>query len=341
MPVIDDRTSRNYPLPHASNKIADDVVRLREALTAVDGDVVALLVELGAKAAIGHVHALADITGLVTALAGKAASGHLHALADLTDVDVSTVANGQLLKRVGTKWQPANLLLGDIGGWEATVQAMIATNVSALVGSAPATLDTLAELATALGSDPNFAATVMAAIGGKAPLTHGHAMGDITGLVTALAGKAASAHAHVAADISNFAGAVAALIPPIYFEKLWDTTISTLVAGVEHSVDFGTYTAALTLVLGVSGDTGATNGFHRINMLDSSGTVLENAQSGVSIGAANHSSSATFWSKYGIMGAGAPSNAKTFDTAQRMRYALNGSGTNLDAGRIITFGIKI
>lgn len=51
---------------------------------------------------------------------------------------------------------------------EAESSAAIATAVAALVNSSPAALDTLAELATALGNDPNFAATLTAALAGKA-----------------------------------------------------------------------------------------------------------------------------------------------------------------------------
>lgn len=41
--AIDNRTTgRNYPLPHPSNLLAEDVQRLRDALTAIDGDVAAL-----------------------------------------------------------------------------------------------------------------------------------------------------------------------------------------------------------------------------------------------------------------------------------------------------------
>lgn len=43
----------------------------------------------------------------------------------------------------------------------------IAERIAALVNSAPATLDTLAEIATALGNDPNFATTIMAMLGNK------------------------------------------------------------------------------------------------------------------------------------------------------------------------------
>lgn len=52
----------------------------------------------------------------------------------------------------------------------AGVKAAIAAAVSALVDSSPTTLDTLNELASALGDDPNFSSTVMALIGGKASI---------------------------------------------------------------------------------------------------------------------------------------------------------------------------
>lgn len=42
--------------------------------------------------------------------------------------------------------------------------------VAGLVGSSPEALDTLNELAAALGNDPNFATTVMNALAGKQPL---------------------------------------------------------------------------------------------------------------------------------------------------------------------------
>lgn len=47
--------------------------------------------------------------------------------------------------------------------------AFVAAAVAALVDSAPETLNTLEELAAALGDDPNFSATVMELIGKKAP----------------------------------------------------------------------------------------------------------------------------------------------------------------------------
>lgn len=46
--------------------------------------------------------------------------------------------------------------------------AFVGTAIANLVGSAPGTLDTLLELANALGDDPNFAATIASQIAAKA-----------------------------------------------------------------------------------------------------------------------------------------------------------------------------
>ncbi|TXR13322.1 phage tail protein [Escherichia coli] len=48
--------------------------------------------------------------------------------------------------------------------------AFVKSAIAAIVGSAPAALDTLNELAAALGNDPNFSTTVLNALAGKQPL---------------------------------------------------------------------------------------------------------------------------------------------------------------------------
>ena len=48
--------------------------------------------------------------------------------------------------------------------------AFVKSAIAAIVGSAPAALDTLNELAAALGNDPNFATTMLNALSGKQPL---------------------------------------------------------------------------------------------------------------------------------------------------------------------------
>lgn len=52
-----------------------------------------------------------------------------------------------------------------------TVESDLQAAIDDLVGAAPGQLDTLNELAAALGDDANFAATVTAALGGKVPTT--------------------------------------------------------------------------------------------------------------------------------------------------------------------------
>ena len=58
----------------------------------------------------------------------------------------------------------------NIGGYTAATEAYVTTAISNLVDTAPATLDTLNELAAALGDDANFSTTVTNSIALKAPI---------------------------------------------------------------------------------------------------------------------------------------------------------------------------
>ena len=67
--------------------------------------------------------------------------------------------------------------------------AFVKSAIAGMVGSAPAALDTLNELAAALGNDPNFATTMLNALAGKQPLdnTLTNLSGkDVAGLLTYL-----------------------------------------------------------------------------------------------------------------------------------------------------------
>lgn len=98
MPILQNTTNRGYALPYPSNLLADDVLRLREALQAVD-------------------------------------------------VDVEALFDGLALRLT-----------------QAQVEALISSAVTGLVNGAPGALNTLEELAAALGDDANFAATVTNAL---------------------------------------------------------------------------------------------------------------------------------------------------------------------------------
>lgn len=57
-----------------------------------------------------------------------------------------------------------------VNNTQVATTAFVKSAIAALVASSPAALDTLNELAAALGNDPNFATTVMNALAGKQPL---------------------------------------------------------------------------------------------------------------------------------------------------------------------------
>ena len=118
-------TNRNYPLPYPSNLLAADVVRLRDALTAIDTD-------------MGNAVSTADVTAAVN------------------------------------------------------------TAVTNLLDSAPQNLDTLNELAAALGDDANFSATVTAALADRLQLAGGTMTGAInmgSNGITGLAAPTSADHA--------------------------------------------------------------------------------------------------------------------------------------------------
>lgn len=107
MPTNQTTTGRGYPLPHPTNLLADDVLRLRDALQAIDDDITA---------------------------------------------------------------RPTST----------TVQNLVAQAAADLVDGSPAALNTLNELAAALGDDANFATTVTNALAARLQLSGGTMTGPIT-----------------------------------------------------------------------------------------------------------------------------------------------------------------
>jgi len=73
------------------------------------------------------------------------------------------------------------------------IATSVATAVAGLVDSAPLALDTLNELAAAMGDDPSFASTMTTALGNKANTSHTHTKSDITDFT----------HTHAYADITD------------------------------------------------------------------------------------------------------------------------------------------
>jgi hypothetical protein len=143
--------------------------------------------------------AKADAATMTTALAGKQA---LHG--NLTALSVLALAANKLIYADGAGSLAlsgltafARTLLDDADATAmrttlgAATPADITMAIDGLVGAAPGALDTLNELAAALGDDANFAATMTAALAGKQAL-HGN--------LTALAGLALAANKLIYAD---------------------------------------------------------------------------------------------------------------------------------------------
>lgn len=131
-----------------------------------------------------------NLTGNVTASIGSS-----------TFNDV--VINGTLNMDAGTAGTITNLTDPTLSQ-DAATKNYVDTSISNLIASAPGTLDTLNELAAALGDDPNFSTTITNSIATKLALTGGTMSGNIamggnkvTGLGTPTTGTDATNKTYV------------------------------------------------------------------------------------------------------------------------------------------------
>jgi len=106
-----------------------------------------------------------DLTGNVTASSGSSTFNNV-------------TINGTLNMDAGTTATITNLT-SPTNTNDAATKGYVDTEVAALVDSAPGTLDTLNELAAALGDDPNFSTTITNSIATKLPLAGGTMTGAI------------------------------------------------------------------------------------------------------------------------------------------------------------------
>ena len=103
-----------------------------------------------------------DLTGNVTASSGTSTVNNLvvNGTVDFTNTRLTDVAE-------------------PVSGSDAATKTYVDTSIAAVIDSAPAALDTLNELAAALGDDANFAGTVTTALATKLPLAGGTMTGAI------------------------------------------------------------------------------------------------------------------------------------------------------------------
>jgi len=140
------------------------------------------------RSGIGSVSALSDLSITATAteintLDGVPATltatelGYVDGVTSAIQTQIDTKAPLASPALTGTPTAPT-ATAGDSSTKIATT-AFVGTEVSNLVDSAPSTLNTLNELAAALGDDANFSTTVTNSIATKLPLAGGTMTGDI------------------------------------------------------------------------------------------------------------------------------------------------------------------
>jgi len=111
----------------------------------------------------------------IRAAVAAASDSNVFTDADHAKLDALTTSNGVILNGVTATTQSQ----GDSSTKVATT-AYTDTAISNLVDSSPSTLNTLNELAAALGDDANFSTTVTNSIATKMPLSGGVFTGDVT-----------------------------------------------------------------------------------------------------------------------------------------------------------------
>lgn len=115
-------------------------------------------------------------------------------MAQKTDADLTIQADvirNEAVAGANTKGRVADMAqdIIDSKANNTALTSAVDAAVAALVNAAPATLDTFDELATALGDDPNLAATLIALIGTKSPKVLIIACSDETTALSAGAGR--------------------------------------------------------------------------------------------------------------------------------------------------------
>lgn len=104
-------------------------------------------------------------------MAGVAWGGITGTLSAQTDLQSALNLKANLASPTFTGIPLTPTAAGGTNTTQIASTAFVRSEVSALINSAPSTLDTLNELATALGNDSNFATTITNSLAGKANLT--------------------------------------------------------------------------------------------------------------------------------------------------------------------------
>jgi len=201
------------------------------------------------------------------------------------------------------------------------------TAVANLVDSSPATLDTLNELAAALGDDPNFATTVTNSIATKLPLTGGTLTGGLTGTTGSFSGALAFANGKANAfsntngvDLQLRSDTTSDQVFAIYKNGAGDSNRTAFINS-DGSATFGlssncrlqyVVNAGNNSVVNIRGASNTNNNATAFNVYNSSGG---------SAAAISYNGNATFAGSMTVSGTGQYSDAQRGDV-----YTMTGAG---------------
>lgn len=210
----------------------------------------------GSYAALNHTHSISSVSGLQSALDNKqpsgsyAAASHTHTASSITDFNssVSGLVNGIYAPLSSPTLTGIPLTPTASSGTNTNQIAstsFVRTEISNLVASAPSTLDTLNELATALGNDPNFATTITNNLASKAAISGA----TFTGSISSPSGSftqslkvngtdvSVAGHTHIIGDISGLQTTLDAKQPSGNYASLSHTHSISDVNGLQESLD--------------------------------------------------------------------------------------------------------
>lgn len=227
---------------------------------------------------------------------------------------------------------------------DGATKGYVDTKIDALIEAAPGTLDTLNELAAALGDDPNFATTVNASIATKLPKAGGTMTGDIqmggfkvTGLPTPSLSSDAVRLQYVT-DLygSTSSASVSAALAQEWADKAEDSQVITGKFSAKHHA----LKAANSATGAATSATNAANSATSASTSATSATTSKNAAATSATNAANSAIAANstfiefekhYLGAYGSdptvdnTGAALTAGALYFNTVSKVIRAYNGS----------------
>jgi len=128
---------------------------LANLTTTSKSDIVTALNEVLAKTTT-NTNAIGTLTSLTTTAKSNLVAALNEVQASVSSIDMTSLINDAAQSGVIDKTFSADRIL-----------SLVAGSISALVDSSPATMDTLKELADALGNNPNFATSIATSLGNR------------------------------------------------------------------------------------------------------------------------------------------------------------------------------